>query len=169
MALNITRRDIDEAHRYARDAMSRVRGGRGATGRVVGQLTQTAEVALGAVGVGVLSGRYGPLNVQGVPVPIDLALGVAGHILGFTGLAGGLSNHIHNVSDGVLAAYLTKFGVGYGKALAEKAGVPPRMVVGGTGPMRSSSSLPKLGFGQVFTGAEPLTEAELATMAQAVR
>ena len=178
MALSISRRDIDEANRYARDAMSRVSRDPGRYGgEGVGQrLTRTAEVALGAVGVGVLSGRFGPFNVNGTPVPMDLIAGVGLHLLSFMGLAGAASPHLSNVADGVLAGYLTKFGVGYGKVWAQKAGVPPQTVVGAAYGDRSlgahgnlHSGLPKALGIPAFVGAEPLTSAELAAMAQAVR
>ena len=173
MSLHITRRDIEEAHRYARDAIGRVRSYSNTGEHVVGQVTQTVEVGLGAVGVGILSGYFGPLNIAGSPVPLDLAAGVAGHQLAFMGLAGRHAEHLHNFSDGVMAGYLAKFGVGYGKSLAQKAGKTPAPVFSGQSrDFRGQSPIKQLlgnAISGTFTGAEPLSEAELAAMAQATR
>lgn len=179
MALHITRRDIEEAHRYARDSVGRLQSSRQSAG-VGGKVVRSAEVLAGAAGVGILSGYFGPLMLGNTPVPLDLAAGVAGHLLAFTGLAGSFSDHLHNVSDGIMAGYAMKFGVGYGKSLAQKSGRPISPVFSGVGGQQRQSrgigdavkgALGGLGLGgaQVFTGAEPLSEAELAAMAQAVR
>jgi hypothetical protein len=182
MALHITRRDIEDAHRYARDAVGRVGASRG-PGAVMGRVTRTAEVAAGAVGVGIASGYFGPLNIAGSPVPLDLAAGVATHLLAFAGIFGdGVGGHLHNLADGMVAGYMTKFGVGYGKSLAQKAGRPISPVFSGVGNGRMppghanrgplggvADAAKNLLNGKVFTGAEPLSEQELAAMAQAVR
>jgi len=171
MSLNITRRDIEEAHQFARDALNRAKGYKNSGEAVVGQLTQTLEVAAGAVAVGALSGRFGPLTIANSPVPLDLALGVAGHAMGFVGIAGRHAEHLHNFSDGVIAGYLTKLGVGFGAQMRTKAGLPVLAISGEdsyerpdiVGYQLPSNYQPQVG------AAQPLTEAELMRMAQAIR
>ena len=162
MPLNITRRDIEEAHRYARDAMSRVRDVQDSGERVVGQVTQTLEISAGAIGMGILTGYFGPsLNLAGSPVPLDLCIGVAGHLLGFAGIAGANANHLHNIADGVLASWMAKIGVGLGTDMRMNKQTKPS-----TGGYLGAAAVPA-----AFAGpsAAPLNESELAAMAQAVR
>ena len=160
--LNITRRDIEEAHSYARDAMRQVQSMRGTGENVVGNVVKTMEVAAGAMGVGVLTGRFGPLRMNGNPVPLDLAAGVAMHLLGFMGLAGKHADHLHNFGDGVLAGYLTKFGVGYGTKMRADAKKAPLSLVDIAGEDDDAALIG----GRTVA---PLSVSELTAMAQAVR
>lgn len=164
MALQITRRDIEEAHSYARDAMRQVQGMRGTGENVVGNVVKTLEVAAGATAVGVATGRFGPLHLAGNPLPLDLAAAVGMHILGFMGIAGAHASHLHNFADGVLAGYMTKFGVGFGTEMRAKAGKPALNLVDIAGEEKGRP-------GQLYgkRASQPLTESELAAMAQAVR
>lgn len=160
--LTITRRDLDDAYSSMRDAHSYIQKYKAGGEQVTGQLVQTLEVSAGALAVGVASGRFGALQIQGTPVPLDLAGGILGHALGFFGLAGKYSEHLHNFSDGVLAGYIAKWGIGFGTEMRRKANLPPVTTVSGEmGP----ASAPQMGCGK----AEPLTEAELAGLAHAVR
>lgn len=160
MALQITRRDIEEAQTYARDAMRQVQGMRATGENVVGNIVKTLEVAAGATSVGVLTGRFGPLHLAGNPVPLDLAASVAMHILGFMGIAGQHAPHLHNFADGVMAGYLTKFGVGFGTEMRSKAGKPALNLVDIAGEEPSQLA---------GRAVQPLSVAELTAMAQAVR
>lgn len=159
--LTITRRDLDEAYGSLRDAHSYIQQYKQGGERTIGQVVQSVEVAAGALAVGVASGAVGPLQVQGVPVPLDLLGGLAGHTAAFFGLAGKYSEHLHNFSDGVIAGYLTKWGIGLGTEMRRKAGKPPVSVVAGEFAYDTSQ---KTGYPQ-FGAAAPLTEAELASLA----
>lgn len=161
--LNITRRDLDDAYASMRDAHSYISRYREGGERVTGQLVQTLEVGAGALAVGVASGRYGALQIAGsAPIPLDLAGGIAGHALAFFGLAGKYSEHLHNFSDGVLAGYLTKWGIGFGTEMRRKAGLPPAMTVAG-----EEAGL--LGGRGVESIRDPLSEAEIAGLAAGAR
>ena len=180
--LNITRRDIEEAHQYARDAMTRgsARDYNKKTGEsrtVGGVIRQTMGVGIGAFGVGVLTGRLGPLHIGGNPVPVDLVAGLGIHLGTF--LASAFFNieapkDFNNVADGVLAGYFTKFGVGVGTQLRAKANLPALNLTSIAGTFDSNSSVGAIGGrrpaelqGAPYKG--PMTESELAAMAQAVR
>jgi len=181
MSINITRRDIQAAHDYASRSLSRARDPeRGSAGQVLDKLLETGEVLAGAAAVGVASGRFGPLNIANTPIPLDLVGGIGGHLLGFW-IGGKTSDHIHNFSNGVLAGYVTKLGVGVGNTLRAKAGQVPFTTMGEGEEILSSFSgerarmhggMPAYGAG-AETGAAPsggpLTEAELAALAQQVR
>jgi len=172
MALTLTRRDIEDAHRFARSASDRAKSFKETGEYVVGTITQTVEVAAGAVGVGVLTGRFGPIKIAGSPIPLDLALGVTGHLLGFAGVAGKYSEHLHNFSDGVVAGWLTKWGFGMGQQWADKQGALRGQISGETARLHGGMPVPMAGYTPSF-GADqtnrPLTESELASMAQAIR
>jgi hypothetical protein len=161
MSFQLSRRDVESAYAYANRHMARSRRDpdRGESS-VLGKLLTTGEVVGAATAVGVLSGRFGPLNIGGTPVPLDAAGGIALHLIGFW-LDSGLSPHLHNFGNGVLAAYGAKAGVGMGTSLRMKAGLSPVAVSGDGEP----EQLP----GATSGAAAPLTEAELAALAQAVR
>lgn len=173
--LTITRRDIEDAYSAASAAHRQVQGIKGKGETTVGQIVQTVEVNAGALAVGVACGRYGALHIQGSTIPLDLAGGVLGHLGAFFGIAGRYAEHLHNLSDGVLAAYTTKVGIGLGTEMRAKKGLPPAMTVSGSG-----NPQPRMGYDpgpahQVSMGhgpsvaQAPLTEAELAAMAHQVR
>lgn len=168
--LNISRRDIDEAYASMRDAHSYIQRFQGGGETVVGQLTQSLAVGAGAFGVGVLSGRYGALHINGSSIPLDLAAGLTGHALGFFGIAGKYSEHLHNFSDGVLSAWLTKLGVGVGAKMAMDAGKPAPPVTAGA-PRLATGFQPstRQNHRDSIAGRAPLTEAELAGMAHSIR
>lgn len=171
MTFQLSRRDVDSAYAYANRNMRRLRDPEtsGASG-VLKRLLQTGEVVAGAVAVGVASGRFGPLNIANTPVPIDLTGGIAGHLLAFW-LDNAASPHLHNLSNGVLAGYGTKLGVGVGTSLRLKAGLPPMMTSGDPSFLQPTQQLnePQYDIVGSAPSAAPLTEAELAALAQQVR
>lgn len=171
MSLRISRRDVEDAYRYADRAISSARD-MSLTSGTKGRLIQTGEVLAGAALVGTLSGRFGPLKIKGAPVPLDLVAGVAGHLAAMFDLAGSYGEHVQNVSDGVLAAYVTKFAVGLGTKMREKAGEPP-ITVSGTDPIPTNGNMPYSRLvgpaqdpGAYQSFASPLTEAELVALSQ---
>lgn len=179
--INISRRDIDRAYDYANRGLSRARDPdpRGEDS-VLKKMLNTAEVIAGAAAVGVASGRFGPLTIQNTQVPLDLVGGVSGHLIAFW-VGSGLGDHLHNFSNGVLAGYFTKLGVGVGTTLRMKAGLTPYTVFTGDREpdedqlpfdiageqARLHGGMPAYGAG-AETGSS-LSEAELASLAQQVR
>lgn len=162
MPLHITNRDIEEAHRYARDAMSTLRGvGRadGALSRTTKSLVNGGVVCLGAAAVGALSGKFGSadINIGGKSIPLDLLSGLAGKAAAVFMEDGTASEQLDNFSTGVLAAFVTKYTIGVGKAWSEEKKSAAPAIAGSPAP-RSLPSAPP-----------PLTESELAKMAQAIR
>lgn len=173
MSFQLSRRDVDSAYAYANKNMRRLRrdpdDGDSSEHGVLNKLLNAGEVIAGAAAVGVASGRFGPLNIGNTAVPIDAVGGVALHLLGFW-LDNNVSRHLHHLGTGALAGYATKAGVGYGTSLRMKAGLSPVAV--------SGEPLPAGGYDVIGQGvdgydvvgaAAPLTEAELAALAQQVR
>jgi len=188
MALTITRRDIEHAHALGKRALAQTDKMKEQGESIVGHLSQSIEIGVGALGFGVLAGRYGAVNLG--PVPLDLASGLAMHLLGFAGVAGKYADHLHNFGDGALASYWVKLGAGFGTAWRMKGGMSPFAAPapgasGETARMHGGMPVPNAGYypqayghrGGTFTpgayttsmGASRLTEAELASMAQSLR
>jgi len=179
--LTLTRRDIEDAYRTVSETNRRMRDYEGKAEGGVGVVVRSLGVMAGAGAVGVLSGRFGALRFsdKGIlsNVPLDAAAGLALHAAGIFGVAGRHSEHLHNFADGVLAAYVTKFAVGYGATMRQKAGLAPIPVTAGTAAGRvgptDARQLPAQAQNVHTTSAmsrpKPLSEAELAAMAQAAR
>jgi hypothetical protein len=164
MPLHITDRDLDEAHRYARDAVSRLRG----VGKADGALSRTTRgigkyvaVGLGAATSGLLSGYKGSADVVvgGVSVPLDGLgglLGLGASVFMEDGIA---SEGLANYSAGLWAAFVTKYTIGYGKSLKEKGG----FVLPSSAPTPPALSAPAASSNVAV--ATPLSVQQLASMA----
>lgn len=168
MSFMLSRRDVESAYAYANRHMARSRRDPERPGEPgpLQRLLTAGEVVGAAAAVGVASGRFGPLNIGGTPVPLDAAGGIALHLIAFWLDSGekGLSPHLHNFGTGALAAYATKAGVGVGTSLRMKAGLSPVAVSGDGEPEQLPGAT-----SDIVGAAAPLTEAELAALAQAVR
>lgn len=84
----------------------------------VGQVIRTMEVGGAAFAAGVVKGRYGTVEVAGVPA--DLAAAAMLHGVGFLG-GGKYKEHLHSLGDGVLASYLTTVGAGIGDRMLRES------------------------------------------------
>jgi hypothetical protein len=79
-------------------------------------LVSGVEFSAAAFSVGVIDGRFGGVELVGVPLSLLLAGG--GHLLGVLGVA---SPHMHAFANGSLASYLTTLGNGIGARMAMQA------------------------------------------------
>lgn len=147
MALKVSKMGVARLRDYAERAHARARGLAVKSEQAVGTLVRTAEVQATAFGMGVVNGRFGGVEILGVP--LDLGAGSAAHLLAFVGVGGKFSSHLHNLADGALASYMTTLGVGVGKRMAQSAG---------------ASSAGAFGSG-VGSAAEVLSSEDLAAMA----
>jgi hypothetical protein len=162
--LTISRRDIQQAYDAARDADRRLAGLRGRGESITGHVVEGVLTVGGATVAGAALGYFGPVYLAGTPLRVDLLAGLAGHALGFFGVAGKYSDHLHSFSNGVLACYGTTWGLGAGKKLADKQGKKPALGHGTTATIAGT-----LGGTRFGAAPAPLTEAELVNMAQQVR
>jgi len=80
--------------------------------KVVAQVGKTLEIGGSAFAFGVLQGKTGGVEVLGVP--LDLGLGVLGHLAAFTLVSGRNAHHFHNIADGALACFAATQGRGFG-------------------------------------------------------
>lgn len=96
---------------------------KGMTG-AMGKIVEAAEIAAGAGAVGVLAGRLQTWSIPGTPIPMGLALGVAGHALDALGFTGSYGEHVTNLSNGFIAGWATMMGASKGRQMREKAGQP---------------------------------------------
>lgn len=90
----------------------------------IGQVVQTLEVGIVSFGFGFARGRWGGVDVVGVPA--DLGAGILAHLGGYMGFGGKNAEHLHNLGDGALASYLNTLGAGIGVDMANKAGQPAK-------------------------------------------
>lgn len=125
MALQLTKHDIinlrEKAERmqnYAKRTLERSK-------QVVTRVVTTIEVSAAAFGWGIAKGRWGEVELFGAPLSLVAGLGL--HILGFFGVAGNMSGHLHAFADGSLASWATTTGVQAGDAWAKKVGAPPAL------------------------------------------
>ncbi len=166
----VTRRDpgdarifgaMRDAHRFLstsrRDPSSKP------SGSIAARAVTAGEVAAGAGATGLIVGRIGHWNIPGTPVPVGLALGVAGHLAHQMGWLGKYGPHAANVANGALASWATMLGAGWGAQMRAKAGQPVGPITAGTqiAGCAPPSHLPPAAFAR---GPRPhmATEAELA-------
>jgi hypothetical protein len=80
---------------------------------------RSAEVSMSAFALGLSQGRFGAIEILGVPM--ELAIAGGGHLLAFAGAAGAYSGHLHNVADGALGVYMATLGAKVGDDMKKKA------------------------------------------------
>jgi hypothetical protein len=112
----------------------------------VGQVVRSVEINGAAFVSGMAKGRFGNVEVMGVPV--DLGIAGVGHALGFLG-GGRYKEDVHNLSDGVLAGYSHTLGAGIGRRMATE--MAARAIAGAP-----ASALP----GPAAVAGQQLTDAE---------
>lgn len=147
MPVNLSHSTIAKALQEGGRAVSRLSRMREKVEEMTGQVVEVVEVSASAFALGVAKGRYGSVEVVGVP--LELALGAAGHLLGFTGVAGKYSEHLHNFSNGALACWAHSMGAGVGQKILEKGGVTnlfsgdvnPALAVGSRVPAQSITEM----------------------------
>jgi hypothetical protein len=84
---------------------------------------QLAEASAGAFACGLVRGRWGGVEIGGVP--LDLGAGVLLHLLGLSGLAGSRSRDLHNLAEGALSTYFATWGATLGKKMRNGEQVLP--------------------------------------------
>lgn len=85
----------------------------------VNTIVRTAEVSGAAFALGMAQGKYGVVEIMGVPA--DLAAGAGLHLAAFFGIAGKSSKHLHALADGAMASYFVNLGKGVGLSWKDKA------------------------------------------------
>ena len=142
--MRLTRRDTDSIYGTMHDAQRMLaRDPDTSVGRTH-RLFATGETFLAAVGVGALSARFGTANIPGTSIPFAPVVGIAGHVAAVfhreIGIPDKAVEHMHNVSNGLIAGWGALWGMGVGAGMREKAGLAPTDVrVGGLPGMPAST------------------------------
>lgn len=139
MAFSITRQDLEALKEKAKRAQTTVRNAKEMIAEQVGHVVRTAEVGGAAFAFGVANGYTGGVEVLGIP--LDLGLGVLGHVGGFL-VGGDVSNHVHSISDGAIASYATVSGIGIGAKMKERQRAAAAAPAGGSPPAAAAGALP---------------------------
>ena len=80
----------------------------------VKKATRTVEVSAAGMLGGMVQGHAGEEGSSVMGIPTDLLAGLVLNGLGFAGVAGDHSEHMHNFGDGFLAAFTSSLGYGWG-------------------------------------------------------
>ena len=128
-------------------------------------VTHTAETGAAAFGFGFLKGRYGAVDVLGVPM--DLAAGVLLQAASYMKMVPA-HEHMRALGDGAIASYLTTIGAGMGAKMRDKKGGLAPVYMQGPTPHAPMFQKATWAGDSIFAG-ESLREEELTAMAQAVR
>ncbi len=113
---------LEAAHRGLR-AIGSIKNLRRAAEVQGKQIVRTLEIQATAFGFGFARGYFADpgkdLAILGVPV--DVAVGLAGHGVAFLGLMGKAKDDTHNIADGALASYGTTLGLKLGVEAKSKS------------------------------------------------
>lgn len=118
--LKLTQAETMDLHGRAQSAIARARKALEKADVVVDRVVKTTVTGGAAFACGVAQGKYGGIEVMGVPA--DLGAGVALHALGFAGIGGKATEYMHAAGDGALACYLATLGRGVGQDWRAKSG-----------------------------------------------
>lgn len=112
----LSSRQIEELENTALRAKARVAKIKSDADKAVAKVVATAEISTAAFTMGVLDGRYGGVELMGIPLSLGAA--AASHLMAFLGIA---PDHLHSFGNGFLASYLSNLGNGVGAKMAMEA------------------------------------------------
>lgn len=121
MPMHLSQAEIGELRQRAERLAARAKTMTAKAEAAVEHLVQTVEIGGAAFALGIINGRFDAPEPLGVP--LDLGAGVAMHLLGFLGVAGKFTDHLHNFADGALASYLVTLGFNVGDKMRQNAGL----------------------------------------------
>jgi len=147
MAFSLSKQQIASLKDRAESMIKRAKSITEKSEEAIGQVVQSVEINGAAFGAGLVKGRFGTIEILGVPA--DLGAFAAGHLLGFFG-GGKYKEHIHNLSDGVGASYFTSLGAGIGQRMARDAAAGGA----GTPATRTTTAAGGLGDGERLSDQE---------------
>lgn len=138
MTTNISKAHLSRLAQRAEGLQKRLARFKDNAEQTTQKVVRSVEVGAMALGMGIVQGRAGSIEIMGVP--LELGTGVALNLLGYFGAAGKYSDHLNNFGDGALATYLSTVGKGVGAAMKAKqlgGGAAPQI----TAPAKGSSEL----------------------------
>lgn len=146
---SLSQTEVLDLRRKAESAIARARSALSKADEAVDTVVHAAVTGGTAFAFGVVQGRYGGVEVVGVPA--DLGAAVVLHALGFAGVAGKQTTYLHAAGNGALASYLATLGRGVGVEWKAK-------VLAGGG----AAALP----GPAAASGSTISDAELARLAR---
>ncbi len=158
----ITRRDLDHALDFMKDAHGRAISKSKTGENAMGVIGSQVESGFAAFAYGALEGSMGPISV--LDVPADAITSVVLHAAGLFGLFGGASGHAHNLAQGLGDGYLHRLGMGIGMKYASKPASAPSAVAKAAGRAGSFVSGTR-----TRSPMKPMTEAEIAALTSSIR
>lgn len=117
-AIQISKAHVGKMHDRVQSLQKRIEKFKDRAEDMTRKFVRTVEVGTAALGVGILQGKTGGVELMGVPA--ELGAGLALNLLGYFGAAGQHSEHLNNLGDGALAGYLATVGRGLGAEWAGK-------------------------------------------------
>lgn len=128
MALQLTKQHVGKMAGQVQSLQKRIGRFKEDAEKMTEKFVRTTEIGVAALGVGILQGRTGGIEVMGIPA--ELGIGVGLNMLGYFGAAGKHSDHLNNLGDGALAGYLATVGRGLGAEWKAKStgGMAPAAV-----------------------------------------
>ena len=168
MAIQLTSSDIDKVVAKATRINETAEKIKAKTAAITERVVRTVEVGAGAFMLGAANGYFGSVDkttglqteMSVMGIPISLLAGVGLHAVGFAGVAGKMDDHMHAFADGALAAYTVHLGHKVGAMVLNKYAVGQKAAGTALGGVA--------GFGALPPGDRPLTDEELAKLAQGV-
>jgi hypothetical protein len=124
MAANLaTIQQVRELQAKSQNALAKARAIKLNSSKQIEQATETVvqslEVGGTAFGFGLVTGRYGGVEILGVPG--DMAAALALHSVALFVDDEHTAEHLHNFGDGCMAAYLHTLGLGIGRRWSQEA------------------------------------------------
>ncbi len=114
MALAVSQRDIISFKQRVDRMTAKAKGVIEKSKETMATVVTTSEVGAAAFLFGLAQGKFGGIQIVGVP--LDLLAGIGLHIAAFSGVGGkGNDKHLHAFADGALASFFNHLGrdVGY--------------------------------------------------------
>lgn len=170
MALAVSQRDIINFKQRADRLSTKAKNIIEKSKQTMETVVTTTEVGAAAFLFGLAQGKFG--GVQIVGVPLDLLAGIGLHIMAFSGVGGkGSVGHLHAFGDGALASFFNHLGRDVGYTIQTDAD-RKRIAEFATKKKRQYATLPggQYSFGVAGeSGGAALADEELARMVSAGR
>jgi len=169
MALSVSQKDIINFKNHAERAIKKSRTVIEKSKQTMDTVVNTTEVGAAAFLFGLAQGKFGGIQIVGVP--LDLLAGIGLHIAAFSGVGGkGNQKHLHAFADGALASFFNHLGRDVGYAVQTPAD-RERITKYATAKKKQYATLPggQYSFGVGSSGGASLADEELARMVSAGR
>jgi hypothetical protein len=137
-ARSISKNDVLKMQKRISGLQSKAKNAVEKVDRVLETVVTAAETTGTAFGLAVYEGKYGPLDVQGVP--ISLLAGAGAHLFALL-TDGNMGSHAQAIGNGALAYYAVREGISLGTSMRDSDSGPGDVSGSGSGRVRGTDSL----------------------------